>query len=392
VPAHLRKSSAYADRGTALHAAMALLLDENGHSLNDFAGKTFGAYTVTCDDVENVLRPAFTYVDALLDTPGAEFFLESRVAFPTIVGAYGTADLLVRIGGTIHVIDFKFGSGTRVLALYPDGDEDVINSQVAFYAAAARHSLREFFAGVENVTLTIVQPQSTDLDAEMVSTVTVTHAELDEFIAVYRAACEQALAPAPRLERGPWSRFCPAKPICPAHTAPLLDLAQFLTPAPLTGVSAAFAKPPMKAAYLQLLADGLNLVDAIKDLRTALHDQAKRALQSGDLVPGYALSAGRAERHWHDERTAIAALRDLGLERDDIIATTMYSPKQIELKAKARGLKIPPEFIVSHRSGVSLVRAENGHAPVRGRDELVRSFSAALKAFQEEGNHDQTQT
>ena len=54
-------------------------------------------------------------------------------------------------------------------------------------------------------------------------------------------------------------------------------------------------------AYLQLLADGLNLVDAIKDISTALRDQAKRALENGDLVPGYALSAGRAERHWRDE-------------------------------------------------------------------------------------------
>jgi hypothetical protein len=30
--------------------------------------------------------------------------------------------LLVRIGRTIYVVDFKFGVGVRVLALYPDGD------------------------------------------------------------------------------------------------------------------------------------------------------------------------------------------------------------------------------------------------------------------------------
>jgi hypothetical protein len=75
-------------------------------------------------------------------------------------------------------------------------------------------------------------------------------------------------------------------------------------------------------------------------------------------VPGYALSAGRAERHWHDESAAIDALTDLGLARDDLIAETMRSPKQVELRAKARGLRIPPELIVSHRSGVSLVRGE----------------------------------
>jgi hypothetical protein len=380
VPAQLRKASVYADRGTALHAAMALLLDDSGHSLEDLAGKTIDGYTIAGDDIENALRPAFAYVDALLDAPGAEFFLECRVAFPTIAGAFGTADLIVRIGSTIYVIDFKFGVGVRVRARYPHGAEDVLNAQLMFYAAAARHSLREFFAGVGNVVLAVVQPMSTEIDAAMVSSVAVTHAELDEFIAAFRAACTQALSPAPRLARGTWCRFCPARPICPAHTAPLLDLAAFAAPTPV-------AAPPAKEAYLQLLADGLTLCDAVKDIRTALHDQAKRALQDGDLVPGYTLSAGRAERHWRDdERTAIAALEKIGLYRDDIIAEVMRSPKQVEIRAKARGLRVPSEFIVSARSGTSLARVENAHAPVPGRSELVRSFSAALKAFREGGN------
>jgi hypothetical protein len=159
-----------------------------------------------------------------------------------------------------------------------------------------------------------------------------------------------------------------------------LDLAQLAMPV---------AAPPAKEAYLQLLADGLNLVDDIKDIRVALHDQAKRALESGDVVPGYALSAGRAERRWcGDENTAITALTDLGLERGDIIAETMRSPKQVEIRAKARGLKVPAELISSHRSGVSLVRCENARVPVPGRSETVRLFSEALKAFQEGGTYE----
>ena len=48
----------------------------------------------------------------------------------------------------------------------------------------------------------------------------MTHAELDEFIAVYRAACEEALSEAPRLERGPWCRFCAGETDLPgAHQA-----------------------------------------------------------------------------------------------------------------------------------------------------------------------------
>jgi hypothetical protein len=372
LPANLRKpSSSYADRGTALHSAMALLI-EGECSFDDLVGMTIDNYPLTRDDVEDSLRPAFSYVDALL-TPEAEYYLEARVEFPGIDGAFGTADLIVRIGNIIHVVDFKFGSGVRVLALRPDGDADVVNGQLMFYGAAARHSFPEFFAGVEDIVLTILQPMSIELDAEMISAVTVTPAELDEFITVYGAACAEALADSPRLERGTHCRFCPARPICPAHTGPLLDLAQFTMPTPATG------------DYLQVLAAGLELVDAVKDLGTALRDQAKQALHAGGVVPGYALSAGRAVRNWHDEAGAAVTLIKLGLTRDDVLEETLRSPAQVERRAKARGLKVPTELIVSHPSGVSLVRSENARAPVLGRSEIVRSFSEALSAFQEGG-------
>ena len=201
VPAYLRKISAYAERGTALHAAMTLLI-ENTRTFDDLVSVTINGYTITADDVENALRPAYTYIDALLDAPGAEFYLEQRVVFPTIPGTFGTVDLIVRIGATLYIVDFKFGVGVRVLALYPDGDEDIINAQLAFYAAAARHSLPKFFADVDEIVLTILQPVSIETDAEMVSSVTVTPAELDAFVAAYRAACAEALAPAPRLQSG----------------------------------------------------------------------------------------------------------------------------------------------------------------------------------------------
>jgi hypothetical protein len=376
VPAHLRKTSVYAERGTALHVAMTLLLDEK-YSLESLVGETVNGYEIRLDDVETALRPTFAYVDVLLNAPGAEFYLERRVVFPTIPGAFGTCDLIVRIGSTVYVIDLKFGSGVRVLALYPDGDDDVLNAQLMFYAVAARSSLPNFFAGVENIALVILQPMSIEPGAEMVSSVAVTYAELDEFIAIYRAACQKSLSPAPRLERGDWCRFCAARPICPAHTGPLLDLAQFVVPSPYAPVN--------KEAYLRAIAAGLDLVDAIKELRTELHDQAKRALENGDLVPGYTLSPGRAERHWHDKSAAIATLIDVGLARDDVVVETMRSPKQVEVRAKARGLKVPQELIDSHRSGVSLVRSENAHDPVRGRDEIVRSFSAALENIRGKG-------
>jgi hypothetical protein len=390
VPAHLRKPSAYAERGAALHAAMTLLLGDDPPSLESLAGKTFNGYAITSDDVETALRPVYAYAAALIDTPGAEYYLEHRVKFPSIDGAFGTTDLIVRIGSTVYVVDFKFGIGVRVLALYPDGDEDVINGQLAFYGAGARHTLPDFFAGVENIVLAIVQPVSIELDAEPTSSATVTHAELDEFIVSYRSACTEALSPSPRLERGDWCRFCAAQPICPAHTGPLLDLAQFAAPTLRDTLVASLAAPPAKEAYLQLIAKGLDLIDAVKDLRATLHDQAKAALENGDVVPSYALSAGRAERYWRDESAALAALQSVGFYYDDIIEANMRSPKQVELRAKARGLEVPKNLIGSRRSGVSLVRSENVRVPVLGRAELARTFSEAVEAFLKEGGkHEQ---
>jgi len=129
VPAYLRKVSAYADRGTALHEAMALLLDE-AYSLDDLVGKTFGTYTITHDDIANALQPAFAHVVALLDTPGAEFFLEARITFPTVAGAFGTADLIVRIGRTVHVIDLKFGVAGRKEHFRDRHGEEAVDQEV----------------------------------------------------------------------------------------------------------------------------------------------------------------------------------------------------------------------------------------------------------------------
>jgi hypothetical protein len=79
-PASLRRDTIYAQRGSALHAAMALLI-ERERTLDNLAGETIGEYTLTTDDIENALRPTLAHVDALLDQPGAEYYLERRLAF-----------------------------------------------------------------------------------------------------------------------------------------------------------------------------------------------------------------------------------------------------------------------------------------------------------------------
>jgi len=83
VPPHLRKVSAYADRGAALHAAITCLLAEDTHALvESLAGKTFGSYTITSDDIETALWPAYAHVEVLLDASGAVTILNGASSFP----------------------------------------------------------------------------------------------------------------------------------------------------------------------------------------------------------------------------------------------------------------------------------------------------------------------
>jgi len=212
----------------------------------------------------------------------------------------------------------------------------------------------------------------------MESSITVSNAELDEFVVAFRAACAEALAPTPRLARGAHCRFCPAKPICPAHTGPLFDLAQFVMP-----------PSPTAEDYYRALGACLDLIEAAREISTTAREQAKQALDAGHAIPGHVLSEGRTVRSWQDEAAAAPALLQLGLTRDDVIEETLRSPKQVELRAKARGVKVPTELIVSRRSGVSLVRSENAHVPVPGRDEIVRKFAEALTAFQKKADHEE---
>ena len=182
---------------------------------------------------------------------------------------------------------------------------------------------------------------------------------------------------------GAHCRFCPARPICPAHTKPLLDLAQFAAPTPLP-YGGAFAAPPAKEAYLQA---------ARRRLGPGRRDQGPPhgAARPGEAGAGKRRRRARLRALGRPRRAPLARRGRRDHARSSVSASpamtcsskTMRSPKQVEIRAKARGLKVPTELIVSHRSGVSLVRGENARAPVPGRGEIARSFSAALEAFQE---------
>ncbi|CAB4183707.1 Protein of unknown function DUF2800, partial [uncultured Caudovirales phage] len=119
-------SSTYADKGTMLHTAISeYLLGED-----NVIGTTYEGHTLDQEMYDDKLQPALDLLDTLDPDGLMKMAVETRVGFGSYLpGAFGSCDLLGRIGNTAYVIDWKFGDGIAVSA------DD--NEQLMYYAAAA---------------------------------------------------------------------------------------------------------------------------------------------------------------------------------------------------------------------------------------------------------------
>ena len=173
---------------------------------------------------------------------------------------------------------------------------------------------------------------------------------------------------APRLERGAHCRFCAGQADLPgAHRSAARSRA-------VRGADA--AAPPAK----ELPAAARRRPGPGRRGQGHRHGAA-RSGQAGPATPATSCPATRSRpaapcATGAMRRAAIAALISLGLARDDVIAETMRSPKQVEIRAKARGLKVPTEFIVSHPlrrlAGAERERARPGARTGRDRAVIFR--------------------
>ena len=130
-------SSIYADEGTLAHEAAEQLI-QTGKITPAHKGKITKFYKEhqelggDADQVAKTLEPYVEFVheelqDAKRTDPGAQLLTEQRVDLtPWIPGGFGTTDVAIIGGKTLHIIDLKYGKGVPVFA---EG-----NSQLRLYA------------------------------------------------------------------------------------------------------------------------------------------------------------------------------------------------------------------------------------------------------------------
>lgn len=404
VPEAVRnKSSSYAAEGTALHAAMAHILENDIFDAMDVVGMAFEAgpgedeIVITEEQARDALQPCIDFFDSVIERMEAEnagpvgWAIEQRVEMPGIPDAFGTCDLIIYSRIRTVIADWKFGVGVPVKAVYVEQDDEGeierLNPQLCYYGRGAMHTNPAWFGGMSvkdndwPITLAIIQPRARvdddeDPDNGRITTVDTTPAELEEFRMALVAAVSEATGKAPRSSRGDHCKFAACKTVCPLWTGPALDFTK------LQQAAEARKATPLGDVfdYGDYLAAALALKQVVEPFFAEIGKHAHEYMESGAKVDGWKLVGKRAMRQWKDEAEALDTLRGV-LDEKDLFTTKMQSPAQIEKTLKAMKQTLPGELVVSVSSGTTIAPEDDKRAEAVPRGVIVENFAKKLAAI-----------
>lgn len=341
-----QEGSSYANEGSLLHEAVAVVLD-TACAPEDMVGFEAHGLTLTEELLERKLKVALDLLHDYDPEAKLEYITEATVDFGDLLpGVFGSSDIVGRLDGRAVILDWKFGDGVMV-----EAEE---NMQLMFYAAAAMRtaSCQWAFEGVTEVECVIIQPP-------YIRTWTTTVERIRKFERqLVRAVASSAIPNAP-LNLGGHCRWCTAKPVCPLKSGQL-DRARLAA---------------MKEIDVDKLTEYLAAADGIEDFIKSCRALAHDMLEKGVPVPGYKLVAKRATRHWADPTTAKARLLDLGLTETDVTKTELLSVAQSEKVLKAHKLALPADMVVAVSSGSTMTVETDPRPPVV---QIGKQLAAAL--------------
>jgi len=293
--------SSYAQRGTKLHKLV--------HEVN-FHGKSI-LKDLDPEDTSQVLD-CLEYIDMLLKSIGHSHFtiaseLRVNLAEWGLPDIWGTADKVIKDNAslTVHVIDWKFGSGVLVNA------EE--NPQLMAYAAGAIGWPTPY----KKVTMHVFQPA---LDHESLWSIPVNdlYAWVHGVLAVGIGECQKD---DPSIIPGETQcRWCEAANHCDMRFTYIQNVAQDIFQA-----QKLLPKDITPEAIADLIASAPLIEQAIKDLKLFVQNEILR----GRPVPGLKLVSGRSNRKWKDEKQATQWLAN-NTKIEELFKSKLISPSQAE--------------------------------------------------------------
>jgi hypothetical protein len=334
-----RKSSIFADEGTAAHMLaerclrqhahtdhfLGTVIDINGTEYNQFLSKgaplTDGRFEVTEEMVEGVQLFLDTVRAAYDEAAGDILHVEHRVNFSGDE-EFGTADAIVYQprNKRVKVFDLKYGAGVLVEVTDSYGNP---NPQLICYGeGTVREYLSEEIVGLD---ITIVQPRMPHILGP-VRSVTIGPLELLDWSFTIDAAVEATHDPAAPLVAGDWCGWCPAEAICPVATQKALAVAQ----TDFDNLDTVELPAPERMTIAQVaraLAGKKMLSNWLKSVDQYAYAQA----EAGVKIPGHKLVMKVPRRAWTDEDEVEGMIERMGVSPADMFtAPKLKSPAQIE--------------------------------------------------------------
>jgi len=388
MPEQIEVPSEYANYGSAMHAVMDKLavLYAGGFSApkemvrqtaSELLGETFYDRVLEQHHLTDSIFPAIDTLYELMSEYGGGFTVvanELRVKFPGVPGAFGTSDLLISNKKFVVLIDWKFGQGIPVKAVYREPEGDRVNPQILYYFAGAMAELPKVFEK-KRYAVAIIQPRT----EEKLTHTIITRAEVEYFIEDVERAIMLALGKNPPLQVGDHCRWCPARPHCPEHTKPLFALSDLGLTAPALQASVSD-----DGSYGEFLSKAKYLADLVAPYVKQVNEQVHTYLENGGTVPGWRLKQKQKLRQWVDEQEVSNTLYQLGFQKDEIWQTKLQTFAVAEKAAKRLKVKIPEHLRVAPPSDETVVVPSDDPSPVIDRAEATKEFAAALKQLRHE--------
>lgn len=321
-------TSVYADEGTLAHKLCELIiLHKSGKMLNT----AFAQHLKEIESHELYTGEMYDHCDGFAvfvlekfnSIPNAHIFTEEKVDLTRwIPQGFGTVDIRIVGGSTLHIIDFKYGKGVPVFA------ED--NSQLKVYALGAYEEMAHIY-NIKEVEMTIYQPRIDSVTShKMYALELLLWAET-----VLVPGAKLAYEGGGEFVPGSHCGFCKVKHKCKALATKNLELAKEAFKEP------AFLSPEDIASIVRA-------EKSFTDWITSVSDYAlDQAVNHGVEWPGMKLVEGRSVRKYSDEENAASALIKSGLNATEIWNMKLKGITDMtKLLGKADFEKVLGDFIV----------------------------------------------
>lgn len=298
-------ASPMAEEGTVAHALGEYKLrkalgQKVKRPASDFDNDDMEAYN---DDYCSYVMEEFQKVK--LSHPGATVLIEQRLDFSNYVpDGFGTGDCIIIADGLMHIVDFKYGKGVRVIA------EN--NPQMKLYALGALNNYSMLYDQPDVIDMTIFQPRIGNMSTWSIET----DALLEWAKTDLKPKAELAIKGDGTVKYGPWLQFSNCNAVLRVCYNQYKKLQEFQLRSPHL---------MSNAEIEEVLANVDELVKWANQVKAYAQDLA---VNHGKQWDGFKVVEGRSIRKYKDEATVAKVAKENGFT--DIYQKSLLSITKLE--------------------------------------------------------------